>query len=106
LYPGLTGVEDEKVLKEIVKRTDTTLPITTTARNIEHEFYWEDKCKDKDGEQPVKTYLHGGSYKQAFIELQIQKLLENFKTEGNTNELIKELKAARYDVFCLIITTL
>ena len=43
LYPHLEGVTDENVLKEIVKRADKYLPITTTARNIDFEFYWMDK---------------------------------------------------------------
>ena len=34
LYPNLTGVEDPKILDEIVKLTDINLPITVTARNI------------------------------------------------------------------------
>ena len=45
LYPHLKGVEDPHTLNEIVKLTDTNLPITVTTRNITQEFYWEEKCK-------------------------------------------------------------
>ena len=48
-YPELEGVEDKKVLKEIVKLTQKNLPITTVARNIDFEFYWQEKC-EKDEE--------------------------------------------------------
>jgi hypothetical protein len=44
-YPDLSGVEDPNTLNEIVKLTDLNLPITTTARNINQEFYWEQKCQ-------------------------------------------------------------
>ena len=40
MYPELTGIKEEKVLNEIVKLTDINLPITTTAKNIDQEFYW------------------------------------------------------------------
>jgi hypothetical protein len=33
-------------------------------------------------------------------------LLESFKASGNMEEIKKELEAARYEVFCLIITQL
>ncbi len=44
-YPELEGVNDVQVQQEIVKLADRTLPVTTTGRNIDFEFYWEDKCK-------------------------------------------------------------
>ena len=43
-YPELKGVEDEEIKREIVKLTQKDLPITTVARNIEFEFYWQEKC--------------------------------------------------------------
>ena len=45
MYPELEGVSDTFVQEEIVKLADRTLPVTTTGRNIDFEFYWEDKCK-------------------------------------------------------------
>jgi len=45
MYPELDGVSDNIVQEEIVKLADRTLPVTTTGRNIDFEFYWEDKCK-------------------------------------------------------------
>ena len=45
LYPELEGVTDENVLKSIIKLIDNKYPITTTARNVDFEFYWEKKCK-------------------------------------------------------------
>jgi len=44
-YPELKGVEDKNVLKSIIKLIDLDLPITTTAKNVDFEFYWEKKCK-------------------------------------------------------------
>lgn len=74
--------------------------ITVTARNIDHEFYWKTKCEDLKN---CKKEDHGGSFKQAFIERRIQSLLENQKDQASENELVKELKAARYEVFSLKI---
>lgn len=68
-YPELTGVDDEAIVKQIVKLTNRNLPITTTARNIEDEFYWEEKCVKEL--KNVKKELHGNSFKQAYIELHI-----------------------------------
>ena len=73
MYPQLDVIEDQNVLQSIVKLMDTNLPITTTARNVEFEFYWEKKCKALKN---CKKEDHGGSYKQAFIERRIQELLE------------------------------
>ena len=73
LYPELDGVEDKTVLKEIVKLTKKDLPITTVARNIDFEFYWQEKCEtNKDmADKNIKREQHGNSYKQAFIETHI-----------------------------------
>jgi len=90
-------------LREIVKLTDIKLPITITARNIDFEFYWEEKCNKLVN---VKTEKHGGSFKQAYIETHIQQLLESHKSEGSKLEIKKELDAARYEVFCLVIEQL
>ena len=90
-------------MQEIVKLTNKNLPITTVARNIDFEFYWEEKCKELKN---IKREQHGNSYKQAFIETHVQQLLENFKTEGSLDEVKKELEAARYEVFSLVITQL
>lgn len=89
-----------------MKLTDRNLPITITARNIEDEFYWEEKCVKEL--KNIKKELHGGSFKQAYIEHHIQSVLENFKSmnEASEREVIKELEAAKYDIFCLIITQL
>lgn len=69
MYPELTGVSDPAITRQIVKLADRGLPITTTALNIEHEFYWEEKCKKEL--KNVKPELHGNSYKQAYIEIHI-----------------------------------
>lgn len=67
-YPELEGVTDDNVKRSIVKLLSTEYPITTTARNVEHEFYWEKKCK---GLKNCKKEDHGCSFKQAFIERRI-----------------------------------
>ena len=82
------------------------MPIKTTARNIDYEFYWEEKCAKEM--KNIKTELHGGSFKQAYIETYIQQVLENFKSqsEASNEEVKKELEAAKYEVFNLTITQL
>ena len=45
-YPNLPGVQDKTVLTEIVKLVNRGLPITTIARNVDFEFYWEEKCAE------------------------------------------------------------
>ncbi len=87
---------------QIVKLADKTLPITVTARNIDFEFYWEEKSKKQL--KNCKREDHGCSYKQAYIERHLQSLLETHKAEASIEELKKELEAARYDVFCLNIS--
>ena len=64
-YPELKGVEDEEIKREIVKLTKDTLPITTVARNIDFEFYWQKKClegEDMEGKN-IKREQHGNSFK-------------------------------------------
>jgi len=100
-YPELEGVTDTHIQQEIVKLADRSLPVTTTGRNVDFEFYWEDKCKNQL--KNCRKEDHGLSYKQAYIERYIQKLLEDHKAEAGIEELKKELWAARYEVFCLII---
>ena len=67
-YPELTGVHDSTILQEIVKLADRSHPITTTGRNVDHEFYWEDKCKTLKN---CRREDHGLSYKQAYLERHI-----------------------------------
>jgi hypothetical protein len=74
--------------------------MTTTARNVEFEFYWQKKCKLLKN---CRKEDHGNSYKQAFIERRIQTLLENHKDDASIPELRKELESARFEVFCLKI---
>lgn len=60
MYPQLEGVEDSNVLQSIVKLINPEYSITTTARNVHFEFYWEKKCKMLDN---CKKEDHGGSFK-------------------------------------------
>ena len=108
LYPELEGVEDENIKREIVKLTEKNFPITTIARNIDFEFYWQEKCLEGSEmeDMNIKREKHGNSFKQAYIETHIQQLLEKFRPSAKLDEVIKELDAARYEVFCLIITQL
>lgn len=108
LYPELNDIDDENIKKEIVKLTDQKLPITTVARNIDFEFYWQKKCLESEEmeDKNIKREQHGNSFKQAYIETHIQTLLENYRPSGNATEVTRELDAARYEVFCLIITQL
>jgi len=99
-YPEMEGVYDKNVLKSVVKLIDVNLPMTITARNVDFEFYWEKKCKQLKN---CRKEDHGNSYKQAYIERKIQSLLENHKDDASIPELIEELEAARFDVFCLKI---
>ena len=101
LYPNLDNIQDEDVLQAIVKRVSPDHDITVTARNIDYEFYWQKKC---EALKNCKKENHGGSFKQAFIERKIQTLLEQQKDQASEKELVKELEAARYDVFCLKIS--
>jgi hypothetical protein len=68
-YPALEGITSAAIKKEIVKLADRSLPITKTARNIDNEFYWEDKCKNQL--KNCRREDHGLSYKQAYIERHI-----------------------------------
>lgn len=63
MYPDLKGVKNETILDDIVKMTDHDLPITVTARNINQEFYWEEKCRRDPRMKNIKKEQHGNSYK-------------------------------------------
>ena len=63
MYPHLAGIEDPTILDQIVHQTSRKLPITVTARNINQEFYWEDKCKEDPLMKNIKKEQHGNSYK-------------------------------------------
>ena len=82
------------------------MDVTTTARNVDHEFYWEGKCKEEQYMKNVKKEQHGNSYKQAYVEKYIERLLEEFNSEKATDELKKKLDAARYEVFSLKVQQL
>ena len=73
LYPNLEGVTDTNIQREIVKLTSQNLPITTVARNIDFEFYWQKKCLESDemADKNIKREKHGNSFKQAYIETYI-----------------------------------
>jgi hypothetical protein len=59
-YPELKGIKDNNVLQSIIKLIDLELPITTTAKNVDFEFYWEKKCKMLKN---CRKEDHGLSYK-------------------------------------------
>lgn len=88
-----------------MQHVDKDLPITVTARNINQEFYWQEKCENEPLMKNIKKEQHGNSYKQAYIEVYIQNLLEKLKSE-NTQQLLDDLEAVRYEVFSLKITEL
>ena len=92
------------IKEEIVKLADRSHPITITGRNVDHEFYWEDKCKNQL--KNCRKEDHGLSYKQAYIERHIQQILQEHKAEASLDELRKELWSARYEVFSLVIKQL
>ena len=73
LYPDLAGVTDTNIQREIVKLTSQNLPITTVARNIDFEFYWQKKCLESEemADKNIKKEKHGNSFKQAYIETYI-----------------------------------
>jgi hypothetical protein len=104
LYPELDGVTDKDVKEQIVKATSRKLQITDTARNIDQEFYWQEKCEAEKYMKNIKKEQHGNSYKQAYLEKYIERLLEEFNSEKATDELKKKLDAARYEVFSLTIS--
>lgn len=55
LYPHLAGLEEHPhIQNKIVERTQTDLPVTVTARNINQESYWQQKCKEDPRMKNVK----------------------------------------------------
>ena len=82
-----------------MKLADKSHPITVTSKNIgeslilnilDHEFYWEEKCKDHKN---LKKHGHGGSYKQAYVETHIKKLLESQKDEARGGSSLRSMWA-------------
>ena len=104
LYPGLDGIEEDYIKKDIIKKWSRDIPVKVAAQNINYEFFWEDCCNFKL--ENCKKEDHGNSYKQAFIERYLETLLEKHKSDGNSANLLEELSACRYDWFSLNITQL
>ncbi len=63
LYPHLSGVTNENILKSIITDTERDLDITETARNVDFEFYWQEKCEKDENLKRLKKEQHGNSYK-------------------------------------------
>lgn len=58
-------MDDFNIKREIVKRTRKDLPITTVARNIDFEFYWQEKCEKEDEKsEDLKADLKGKTIKR------------------------------------------
>ena len=48
--PFRTGTNPHKPFKTGVKLVDIRLPLTTSVKNIDQEFYWEEKCEKQEFE--------------------------------------------------------
>ena len=103
LYPSLPGLRVQSILDKIIDQVSTSLPITVTAPNIEHESYWKKACESRW--KVVTPNDHGWSWKQTYTERHLQELLN--KHVGEEYSLLHEtIEAIRNYIFGLNIEEL
>lgn len=103
LYPHLPGLRVQYIIDKIVEQVSTSLPITVTAPNIEHESYWKKACESRW--KVITPNDHGWSWKQTYIERHLEELLN--KHSGEDYSLLHEtIDAIRNFVFGLNIEEL
>lgn len=69
--------------RKIVDRLPLDLPLSVTARSIELESYWKNKCKERW--MACDPSDHDDSWKMAYLETNLQEQLENFIPGGVMN---------------------
>lgn len=42
LYPGLDGVEEDYIKRDVIKKCSRDIPTHIAAQHIDYEFFWED----------------------------------------------------------------
>ena len=91
-YPSLPGLRVQYIIDRIIDLVNESLEIKYTAPNIEHESYWQKACIKRWG-VVVTINNHGWSWKQTYLEKNMQELVSKL-TEEDVPRIIKAYESS------------
>lgn len=103
-YQSLTQKLGKKQLEDVYAMLDLNMPLPEAATRISDENYWKRRTQAQHRNAQVEK--HGMSWKQAFLELELQDALERVTIDYGTAELEalkQQVIASRLHVFQLAI---
>lgn len=105
-YESLNNKLGKKQLEDVYAMLDLDMPLPEAAGRISDESYWKRRTQAKHRNAQVEK--HGMSWKQTFLELELQETLEkvpiSFEHNGPELEALKQqVMASRLHVFQLNI---
>lgn len=103
-YQNLTQKLGKKQLEDVYAMLDLNMPLPEAATRITDENYWKRRTQAQHRNAQVEK--HGMSWKQAFLELELQDALERVTIDYGTAELEalkQQVVASRLHVFQLSI---
>lgn len=103
-YNNLTQKLGKKQLEDVYAMLDLNMPLPEAATRITDENYWKRRTQAQYRNAQVEK--HGMSWKQAFLELELQDALERVTIDYGTNDLDalkQQVIASRLHVFQLAI---
>ena len=104
--PDLKGIP-QKLLPQITERLPVDLDVTITGPHLLDENYWKRCCYARKGWSNLQIMQHGQSWRQLYIERNLQDILETFDIEECTLEHLMAIVSASQDsVFSLTIVQL
>lgn len=104
--PSVGGIPNQ-FLPEITKRLPVDLDIKASAPYIVDENYWKRCCLNRPGWANREIEQHGLTWKQLYVELNLQEMLENFDpSRDNLENLLRCIHACQDSVFALQIEQL
>ncbi|TMW63000.1 hypothetical protein Poli38472_005618 [Pythium oligandrum] len=106
LEPKIHNVP-RKFLPEVMSRLPLDMDVCISAPNITDENYWKRCCMSKSAWKNLQISEHGLTWKQLFMEKNLQDMLEGFDSSTDDNdELIDVVKACQEYIFTLEIDQL
>jgi len=103
-YDNLEKKLGKKQLEDVYAMLDLDMPLPEAATRISDESYWKRRAQAKHRNAQVEK--HGVSWKQTFLELELQDALERVTIDYGTAELEalkQQVTASRLHVFQLVI---
>lgn len=103
-YDNLDKKLGKKQLEDVYAMLDLDMPLPEAATRISDESYWKRRAQAKHRNAQVEK--HGMSWKQTFLELELQDALERVTIDYGTAELEalkQQVIASRLHIFQLVI---